>query len=245
MLFLRRFLQHIFFHTAFHRAVIVVVVVVVLMAMNTHASAQSPSSQNAQNTPAATAATADRYWLAADLGIGISTGRSDVATPNASSGITRMAGLIGLLRLQLTSHNFFSVGIETGLQHIVERQTDEQRLLPTANPNRDTSVQTSIRGVLATIPILLVLGGRAYNISVYASLGYFNLVSNASVTTPNGTSTVSSLGFDWGGSLSLGYTFPLPNDAGITIELRAAQMIDTQRGLISLQGRYFMPIIRF
>jgi hypothetical protein len=182
----------------------------------------------------------EQYRLLLDFGIGASVGRSEYVSQTAD--VNRTLGFVGLARLKVAIGDVFSLGVETGWQHILEQRTSSARVvLPNLSRTGDTTLTTSIRGWLDGIPIMIVLSGEVYNISIQAGLGYYSIISRAELFE----STVTSIGFDWAGSLSLGYVFSIASNLSLMVEARAVRLIDSQRSLLSLQTRLILPILHF
>jgi hypothetical protein len=185
---------------------------------------------------------AARYGLVCNIGAGLTiSGALDRVYP--AVGETRAGGLLGLLRLTVTNGQLLSLGVETGWQHIlVHRSSGVPVQTPTPTSGiRDTTLVTDIRSWLAGVPILLVLGAELHGFQIHAGLGYYSLLARSELFG----SSVTSVGFDWAGSLSVGYMFTFSSGLRLGIEARACRLIDNQRGLISVQARCALPPIQF
>jgi opacity protein-like surface antigen len=148
---------------------------------------------------------------------------------NIIEGNYSRSGINWGMRLKWGSGNIFGAGLETGWISISSLSSEKVSTL---------LGKTNIEASLNAIPLLFVVGAQYAGFRIHGGAGYYNVISRATVFE----STIESNEWDYGYTLSLGYTFPINQKLKFGTEVRWNNISEVQISVLSLQASLLVKL---
>jgi hypothetical protein len=170
------------------------------------------------------------FFIWIDGGLGYSLDVGALAQPTATPGANYSnGGLIGLIRVRGSRSNFISVGLESGWQHLSS--------VTQQNAQAAGYGATNITATLNAIPVMGIVTIQDYGIQLHGSVGFYRLISTATLFGNTITSGEWDMAFmvGVGAQIDLGATYKL------LPELRFTRINDQRRSLIAFMLRLELP----
>ncbi len=161
-------------------------------------------------------------WVDGGIGYSRDIGALTQATATPGANYTN-GGFIGMLRIRGSRSDFISVGVEGGFQHLssVTQQTSS----------------TSITASLNAIPIMGIITIQDYGVQLHGSVGFYRLISTATLFGH----TITSGEYDMAFMIGMSAQIDLGPDYKLLPELRFTRINDQNRSLIAFMLRLELP----